>query len=131
MGRLKVWFSAIALTFTIALGSTVSAQAAPQHQGKVMKVLTLPQRADILNKMAIHNALKGDPRKAAHFFLRSFHISRKARDKKRAIRAISNLKRLEKKFGRTAILGKKTPQAKTEKPLKAYNMPEWRKSHEA
>ena len=131
MGRFGLLVSAVIMSFSVVASTVATAQAAPAAAGKVYQVLTLPQRADILNKMAIYNARKGDAKKAAHFFLRSFHISRKARDKKRAIRAIANLKRLEKKFGRAAILKQKKARGKTEKPLKPYHMPEWRKSHEA
>ncbi len=131
MGRFGLLVSAVVLSFSVVASTVATAQAAPAAAGKVYQVLTLPQRADILNKMAIHNARKGDAKKAAHFFLRSFHISRKARDKKRAIRAISNLKRLEKKYGRTAILKQKGSRIEAVKPLKPYNMPDWRKSHEA
>ncbi len=137
MSRFTIAFSTIIVSLSVVVGAFSVAHAAPiAQQGKVVHVLTLPQRADILNRMAIQNALKGDAPRAAHFFLRSFHISKKAKDKKRAIRAIANLKRLEKKFGRQAILKKgrrvkPAAKAKTLKPTKPYNMPEWRKSHEA
>ena len=132
MGRFNNVFAAVALTVSVVVGSLGTAYAAPVKQGTTKQVvLSLPERADILNRMAIHNAMKGDPKKAAHFFLRSFHMSRQAKDKKRAIRAISNLKQLEKKYGKTAIMGKRRPQNKAVKPVKPYNMPDWRKSHEA
>ncbi len=141
MGRFTIAFSAILVSLGVVVGTFATAQAATltpkaQQQGKVIKVLTLPQRADLLNRMAIHNALKGDASRAAHFFLRSFHMSRAAKDKKRAIRAIANLKKLEKKYGRKAMLKKggsanKFPKPEMRKPVKPYNMPDWRTSHEA
>ncbi len=143
MSRFNKVFTAVMMSTAMMFATLSMAQAQGQAikhnqgsvQGKLVKPLTLQQKADILNKMAIHNVRIGKPRKAAHFFLKSFYASRVAKDRKRASRAIANLKRLKRDFGKTALsarpMNKPRILPKAVAPTKPYNMPDWKVSKEA